>query len=254
MDTMTHPQAQEQAQPRTQEQAQAKKEARTQWLATARTFGLDIIGPIALHTWLTRQGWSDVNALIVAGLLPLIGMASDAIRGKRIGGLSILVLAGLALSVALGLLTGDARMVLLEGALSSTAAGLFAVATLFTRRTLVEMFAVGSAANGETVQGAKFVAAFERDDVRRLARGITGVFAAVFFVSAAAQAALAAWAPIDLAFAYNRFGFIPCLVIIATASTVLFRRARARGELRGIDLSAPSHASAAKASQTAQTS
>lgn len=223
-------------------QAQAKAEARTQWLATARTFGLDIIGPIALHSWLTRQGWSDVNALVVAGLLPLVGMASDVVRGKRIGGLSILVLGGIALSAALGLITGDARMVFLEGALSSTAAGLFAIVTLFTRRTLVEMFAVGSAGNGETVQGAKFVAAFERADVRRLARAVTGVFAAVFFASAAAQAALAAWAPIDLAFAYNRFGFIPCLVVIATASFALFRRARARGELQGIDLATPSAA------------
>lgn len=244
MNTLTHPQ-EHAIDAQLDAHTQAKAEARTQWLATARTFGLDIVGPIALHTYLTRQGWSDVKALVVAGLLPLVGMASDVVRGKRVGGLSILVLGGIVLSVVLGLLTGDARLVLLEGALSSSAAGLFALATLFTRRTLVEMFAVGSAGNGETVQGAKFVAAFERADVRRLARGITGVFAAVFFASAAAQTALAMWAPIDIAFAYNRFGFIPCLLIIGTLSIALFRRARARGELRGIDLSAPSAARAA---------
>lgn len=205
-----------------------------QWPALARTFGLDIVGPIALHWWLTQQGWNEVPALMISGALPAIGIASDKLRGRPMGGLSILVLGGIALSAALGLWFDDARMVLLEGALSSLAAGLFAIATLFTRRTLVELFAVGSAGNGETAQGRVFARAFERADVRRLARSVTGVFAAVFFGSAAVQAALAWWAPVSVAFAYNRFGFIPCLGVIAAGSFVLFRRATERGELQGL--------------------
>ncbi len=215
------------------DRAAKARETRAEWLSVARTFVVDIFGPIALHSWLTRQGWSDVHALMAAGSLPLAGIVADRLRGTRIGGLSILVLGGIVLSIALGLLTNDARFVLLEGALSSAAAGVFAIVTLFTSRTLVELFATG-AASEDTEKGAKLAAAFQRPDVRGLARAVTGVFAAVFFVSAAAQAALAMWAPVGIAFAYNRFGFIPCLVVIVVASSVLTRRAWARGELRGL--------------------
>lgn len=210
--------------------ADRRREDRAKWLGLARTLGLDVLGPIALHSWLTKQGWSEVNALMVSAALPAVGLVTDKLRGKRLGGLSILVLGGIVLSIVLGLITGDARSVLLEGGLSSAAAGIFATVTLFTRRTLVELFA-GAAGDEDTEAGRTMAEAFRRDDVRRLARAVTVVFAAVFFVSAAIQFALAAWAPIDVAFAYNRFGFIPCLAVIAVASWALFRRARARGEV-----------------------
>ena len=199
-------------------------------LGMARTFGLDIVGPIALYHLLTNQGWSDVAALVTSGALPALGIGLDVVRGRRIGGLSLLVLGGIAISIIAALLTDDPRFVLLEGAVTSAVAGVFSLATLLFGRSLVEMFATGAAPEG-TEHSLRTRALFERDDVRRFARRVTVVFAVVFFASAAAQAALAWWAPIGLAFAYNRFGFIPCLAVIAVGGWVLFRRARARGEL-----------------------
>lgn len=64
-----------------------------------RTFGLDIIGPIALHQLLTRNGVDVVPALVISGALPAIGIGLDVLRGRRIGGLSVLVLGGIAISV-----------------------------------------------------------------------------------------------------------------------------------------------------------
>ena len=218
-----------------------RDERKAQWLGMARTFGLDIVGPIALYHLLTNQGWSEVAALVTSGALPAIGIGLDVVRGRRIGGLSLLVLGGIAISIIAALLTDDPRFVLLEGAVTSAVAGVFSLATLLFGRSLVEMFATGAAPEG-THQSLRTRALFERDDVRRLARRITVVFAAVFFASAAAQAALAWWAPIGLAFAYNRFGFIPCLAVIAAGGWLLFRRARARGELDFPEWNATSNA------------
>lgn len=206
------------------------REQRAQWLGLARTMGLDVVGPILLQSQLPKHGWTEVGALMAAASLPLIGVLVDAARGRRLGGLSILVLGGLLLSLVIGLVSGDARMMLLEGALTSLAAAAFCVVTLFTRRTVIELFVGGAAIDG-TEQGRRITSWFTRDDVRRLARAVTVVFALVFTLSAIAQVALATWAPIGVAFAYNRFGFLPCLALIAAASYSLWRRARARGEL-----------------------
>lgn len=203
---------------------------RNQWIGLARTVGLDIVGPIVLHRYLVGQGWSETTALVASGALPALGIVLDRVRGRRIGGLSLIVLGGIAVSVLAALLTDDPRFVLLEGSVSSLAAGVFTVVTLFTARTVVELFATGAAPEGSE-QAQTLATAFARDDVRRFARAVTVVFAIVFFLSAAAQAALAWWAPVSIAFAYNRFGFIVCLAVIAAASLVLYRRARARGEM-----------------------
>lgn len=207
-------------------------------LAQARTILLDVVGPIVAHNGLKRLGMDDVQALMIAGSLPALGIGIDVVRGKRINGLSILVLGGIVLTIVLGLITSNPRMMVMEGALSSFAAGAFAVVTLFTRRTFAEMMFVGSAGGEDTLRGRQLAAALSHDGMRRLARRVNAVFAGVFFLSAAAQAALAWWAPVSLAFAYNRFGFIPCLLLIVVGAAVLFRRANRRGDFQGLDLAA----------------
>lgn len=211
--------------------ADERAERRAERRSLARTFGLDIVGPIALYHLLTRQGVDIVPALVISGALPAVGIGLDLVRGRRVGGLSLLVLGGIAMSVIAALITDDPRFILLEGAVTSAVAGTFALVTLATRRTLVELFATGAAPE-DTAKGARLAELFTRPDVRAISRQVTVVFAAVFFASAAVQAALAWWAPVSIAFAYNRFGFIPCLAVIAGASWLLFRAARARGDLQ----------------------
>ncbi len=110
--------------------------------AVARIVGFDIVGPLALYTWLRSQGWSAVTSLVTSGALPAVGVIVEIARRRRIDVIGAVVLLGVVVGTTLGLASGSARLVLLEGSVPTAIFGAVCLGSLWTSRPLMYRFAV----------------------------------------------------------------------------------------------------------------
>jgi hypothetical protein len=92
---------------------------------------LDIGLPVGLYYGLKAAGVSDLNALLVGTVPPLISSAVSFARKRRTDLLGMVVILSLVGSTTVGLLGGDARMLLIRGAWVSLP---FAAVTLWSLR------------------------------------------------------------------------------------------------------------------------
>src|SRR5512140_1796 len=88
---------------------------RNRFYSLAMIAVFDIAGPLAAYSLLRSAGLSAVTALVLSGVFPALGVAAGRIRHRRADTIGILVLAGIAVGTVLGLLSGDPRLVLVEG-------------------------------------------------------------------------------------------------------------------------------------------
>ena len=123
----------------TQSTAPARNRSRL-WSA-AKIVVFDIAGPLVAYQMLRSAGLSNVSALVLSGVLPGIAVLGGLIRHRRLDAVGALVLAGIAVGTALGLLSGDARLVLVEGSVPTAVFGLLCLASLRSRRPLIFRFA-----------------------------------------------------------------------------------------------------------------
>src|SRR5947207_5627621 len=89
---------------------------RNRFLNLAMIAVFDIAGPLVAYSLLRSAGQSAVTALVLSGALPPLGVAAGLIRHRRVDTIGVLVLAGIAVGTVLGLVSGDPRLVLVDGA------------------------------------------------------------------------------------------------------------------------------------------
>ena len=94
----------------------------------------DIAGPLVAYSLLRSAGLSPVSALVLSGSLPALGVAAGLIRRRRVDAIGVLVLAGIAVGTVLGLLSGNPRLVLVEGSVPTAVFGLLCLGSLWARR------------------------------------------------------------------------------------------------------------------------
>src|SRR5258707_12570578 len=92
---------------------------RKRYLDVAMIAVFDIAGPLVAYSLLRSAGQSAVTALILSGAFPALGVVVGLIRHRRADTIGVLVLAGIAVGTVLGLLSGDPRLVLVEGSVPS---------------------------------------------------------------------------------------------------------------------------------------
>ena len=102
----------------------------------------DIAGPLVAYSLLRSAGQSTVTALVLSGAFPALGVAAGLIRHRRVDTIGVLVLAGIAVGTVLGLLSGDPRLVLVEGSVPTAVFGLLCLGSLWARRPLIYRFAI----------------------------------------------------------------------------------------------------------------
>src|SRR5215510_15182519 len=102
----------------------------------------DIAGPLVAYSLLRSAGQSAVTALVLSGSFPAIGVIVSLIRHRRVDTIGVLVLAGIAVGTVLGLLSGDPRLVLVEGSVPTAVFGLLCLGSLWARRPLIYRFAI----------------------------------------------------------------------------------------------------------------
>ena len=102
----------------------------------------DIAGPLAAYSLLRSAGQSAVTALVLSGAVPAVGVIAGLIRHRRVDAIGLLVLAGIAVGTVLGLVSGNPRLVLVEGSMPTAVFGLLCLGSLWARRPLIYRFAV----------------------------------------------------------------------------------------------------------------
>src|SRR3977135_2897141 len=93
----------------------------------------DVAGPLVAYSLLRSAGLSAVSALVLSGAFPALGVAAGVIRHRRVDTIGLVVLAGIAVGTVLGLLSGDPRLVLVEGSGPTAGFGLLWLGSLRAR-------------------------------------------------------------------------------------------------------------------------
>ena len=170
-----------------------------------RTLGLDLIGPLIVFQVCRRAGLSEVWSLVVAGLLPGIGVLLDWARFRALQVVGVVVLAGIALGVVLALVSDDPKVVLLGDAAITAAFGVACLVSLLGRRPLIFHFAQAFYGGRWTAEGAELDDDYERyEEARYFWRTGTTVWGITYLLEAGARAVIIETTTTGTALAVNR--------------------------------------------------
>jgi len=146
----------------------------------------DIAGPLVAYSLLRSAGLSTVSALVLSGAFPALGVAAGLIRHRRVDTIGVLVLAGIAVGTVLGLLSGNPRIVLIEGSVPTAVFGLLCLGSLWASRPLIYRFAI-EFIGADTPKGRDFESLWRYPGFRRTFRLFTVVWGVTYLAEAAAR-------------------------------------------------------------------
>jgi hypothetical protein len=170
-----------------------------------------------------------VSALVLSGVFPALGVLAGLVRHRRVDVLGILVLAGIAVGTILGLLSGNARLVLLEGSVPTAMFGLFCLASLWSSRPLIYRFAL-EFMGADTPKGRDFAALWRYPGFRHVFRLFTVVWGVTYLAEAVARVVIVETTSTATALTVSKV--MPYAVAAALVGWMIAygRRARRRGE------------------------
>lgn len=157
---------------------------RFQSLAMIAVF--DIAGPLVAYSLLRSAGLSTVTSLVLSGAFPALGVAAGLIRHRRVDTIGVLVLAGIAVGTVIGLLSGNPRIVLIEGSVPTAVFGLLCLASLWASRPLIYRFAI-EFIGADTPKGREFESLWQYTGFRHVFRLYTVVWGVTYLAEAAAR-------------------------------------------------------------------
>ena len=219
---------------------------RNRFQAVAMMAVFDIAGPLVAYSLLRSAGQSAVSALVLSGAFPALGVAGGLIRHRRVDAVGVLVLAGIAVGTVLGLLTGDPRLVLVEGSVPTAVFGLLCLGSLWARRPLIYRFAV-EFIGADTPKGQDFESRWQYPGFRHAFRLFTVVWGVVYLAEAAVRVTIVETTSTSTALTVSKV--MPYVVGAALAAWMIAYGRRARRE--GERLAAASAAASAAAPATA---
>jgi hypothetical protein len=189
----------------------------------------DIAGPLVAYQILHSEGLSSVSALVLSGVLPAIAVLGGLIRHRRVDAVGLLVLAGIAVGTVLGLVSGNARLVLIEGSVPTAVFGLMCLGSLRSRRPLMCRFAL-EFMGADTPRGREFDGLWQYPGFRHLFRMFTVVWGVTYLAEAAARVVIVETTSTGTALAISKV--MPYAVAgLLTGWMFLYgRRARRQGE------------------------
>jgi hypothetical protein len=178
------------------------RDRRRLWSA-AKIVVFDIAGPLVAYQMLHSAGLSSVSALVLSGVLPGIAVLGGLIRHRRLDAVGALVLAGIAVGTILGLVSGDARLVLMEGSVPTAVFGLLCLASLRSRRPLIFRFAL-EFMGADTPRGREFDGLWQYPGFRHAFWLFTVVWGVVYLGEAAARIVIVETASTGTALAVSK--------------------------------------------------
>ncbi|KMN83487.1 membrane protein [Chromobacterium sp. LK11] len=197
---------------------------------------LEIIVNFLLPWLCYRYGeprWGEAGALMFSALPPVLWSVVELVRFRRVDALSLLVLAGIGLSLLAMLLGGDARLLLLRESLITGLIGCGFLLSLALRRPLVFYLARATLAR-ESAQGReRFEQLWRLDGFRRAIQRMTLWWGLGLSLEAGGRAYLAWTWPVErflLVAPFISYGVMGGLCLM----TLLYRRRMRREAAVGV--------------------
>jgi hypothetical protein len=207
--------------------AQARDRSRLQ--SAAKIVVFDIAGPLVAYSLLRSAGLSAVSALVLSGVLPGVAVVGGLVRRRRLDAVGALVLAGIAVGSVLGLVSGNARLVLVEGSVPTAVFGLLCLGSLWSRRPLIYRFALEFMGE-DTPRGREFDSRWRYPGFRHAFRLFTVVWGVAYLAEAAARIAVVETTSTGTALAVSKVMPYAVGALLACWMVLYGRRARREGE------------------------
>jgi hypothetical protein len=167
--------------------AATRDRSRLRSLAMIAVF--DVGGPLVAYALLRREGLSAVTSLVLSGVFPAGGVAIKFARDRRADAIGVLVLAGIAVGTVLGLLSGNPRLVLVEGSVPTAVFGALCLASLWPRwssRPLIYRFAL-QFMGADSARGREFESLWQYEQFRHIFQVMTIVWGIAYLAEAAGR-------------------------------------------------------------------
>src|SRR5690242_3754088 len=216
---------------------------RNHFLNLAMIVVFDIAGPLVAYSLLRSAGQSAVTALVLSGAFPALGVIVSLIRHRRADTVGVLVLAGIAVGTVIGLLSGDPRLVLVEGSVPTAVFGLLCLGSLWARRPLIYRFAV-EFIGPDTPKGREFESLWQYYGFRHTFRLFTVVWGVTYLAEAVARVVIVEMTSTGTALTVSKV--MPYVVAAALFAWMFAHGRRARREGERLAAEAQAAASAAE--------
>ncbi|WP_433782235.1 VC0807 family protein [Actinomycetospora sp. CA-101289] len=206
------------------------------WVLTAL---LSIAAPIVVYDVATDHGVTEVGALLLGTVGPLLEMVITAVWRRRLDEFSTVVLVFLVLGVVAALFFDDPRLVLLKESAVTGLFGLVLLVTVPTSRPLMFLFGRRFATGGDPARVAWWNGLWAYPGFRRTQRGLTLMWGATFVVEAVVRAVLTYRLPVATMVVVNAVAPPVVIAVLVVATVVWARRSRRAGEARSAAAGTP---------------
>ncbi len=178
---------------------------------------------------LRSAGLSSVSALVLSGVLPGVAVLGGLVRRRRLDAIGVLVLAGIAVGTVLGLLTGNARLVLMEGSVPTAVFGLLCLGSLWSSRPLIFRFAL-EFMGADTPRGRDFEGLWQYPGFRHVFWLFTVVWGVTYLAEAAARIVIVETTSTGTALAVSKVMPYAVAAVLVAWMVLYGRHARRQGE------------------------
>jgi hypothetical protein len=202
---------------------------RSRLWSIAKIVVFDTAGPLVAYTTLRSAGLSSVSALVLSGVLPGVAVLGGLIRHRRLDAVGVLVLAGIAVGTILGLVSGNARLVLMEGSVPTAVFGLLCLASLRSRRPLIFRFALDFM-GPDTPRGRDFDGLWRYPGFRHVFWLFTVVWGLAYLAEAAGRIVIVETTSTGTALAVSKVMPYAVAGVLVGWMFLYGRRARRQGE------------------------
>jgi hypothetical protein len=160
-------------------------------LPWVQTILLSVVAPIVIYGELTDRGFSEVSALILSGVGPVVDLAITMAISRRIDEFSLIVLVFLVISVLTSLLFDDPRLILLKESAITGLFGVVLLGSLLAPRPLMFYFGRRFATGGAPERITWWNGLWQYAGFRRTQRVLTLVWGVALLAEAVVRGILA---------------------------------------------------------------
>lgn len=196
----------------------------------------DIGLSILLFSIARRHGATETVAYLIASVGPLLGMASEWVRTRRLGGASLIILAFTLLSALVALIGGDdSRLLLIKDGVLTGGFGLVILASMIPvfPKPLMFFFGLKFGSDGSKEGVAAWYGLWDKYPAfRRSQYVISIVWGVSFLLEAVIKIIFASTLPFDTAYTINQVAPFVVLAVVITWTIWYGQVQRKAGERR----------------------
>jgi hypothetical protein len=185
----------------------------------------DVVVPIALYYVFRAVGFSELNALLISSVAPIVSFVAQGLVMRRLDGFAIFIGAVLALNVAVALTCADPRTLLARDGWITGLAGLFFLATLWAGRPFVFTIVRPLGEGRLGPPGMDWDTVWDGFPLfRRVWRVLTVIWGVGLVVDAVIRLVFAYTLPVDIVPVSNGIQYFVIYALLQVISQVYFRR------------------------------